>query len=154
METPKIIRPTLSSYTTLAFSALLLFLYCLYYSLPLFHTSLAAALFLYSIAQTRLDYVSITIDGISRHYNLWQRRALSWSDISTVSTSSRKVNKKNRYTIITISSNNPSKQDVKINMRILSKESVQDIAKTLIEKTSATKCDEATKQLADGIMFS
>jgi len=154
METPKIFRPTLSPHATLAFSALLLLLYCLHYSLPLFHTSLAAALFLYCIAQTRSDYVSISLDGITRHYNLWQRRALLWSDISAISTTSRKVNKKNRYALITISSNNPSKQSVKINTRIFPKRSVQDIARTLIEKTSATQCDEGTKRLADGILFS
>ena len=154
METPKIIRPSLSSYMMFAFCALLLFLYCLYYSLPLFHTLFAVVLFLYSIAQTRLDYVSITLDGISRHYNIWQHRSLSWSDISAVSTSSQQVNNKIRYTLITISTNNPSQKDVKINTRILSKESVQDIAKTLIEKTSATQCDEGIKQLADGVLFS
>jgi len=154
METPKIIRPALSSYMMFAIAAFLLLLYCFYYSLPLFHKLFVAVIFLYSLAQTRLDYISVTSDGISRHYNLWRRRTLSWSDISAVSTSSQRVNNKNRYTIITISSNNPSKQGIKINLKILSKDSVQDIAKTIIEKTSPAKCDDATKKLATGVMFS
>jgi hypothetical protein len=100
----------------------------------------------------RSDYILITTDGIMRHYNYYQKRSLAWSEIVSVTTLAPKGQSKDNYSTIKICSSNPSKKDILINIRILTKNNVQGIAEVLIENTSASKCDEATKQLAGGIM--
>jgi hypothetical protein len=100
------------------------------------------------ITWLRLDYVEINSDGITRHYNYFLARNLSWMEISRVATIASKGQLKNKYSAIKISSNNPMRKEVIINIKILNKQDVQWIADMLVQRTNGDICDEAIKIIA------
>jgi hypothetical protein len=99
------------------------------------------------IAWLRLDYVEVKPDGITRHYNFIFTRTLSWVEISKVVVVMDRGNR-NKYSVLKLSSNNPLRKEVIINIKILSKRDVQWIADMLIRHTGGDICDQATKQIA------
>jgi len=156
METKRIIRPSMSYYFINSWFFIGGFLYILYYFLfghvPLSLLIESSALLVVFLVWLISSYIQITPDGISYHFNFWQQNSLSWSEIGSIALSAPKGQAKENYSTITLFSSNPSRKNVRLNIRMLSKENVQEIAQLLVEKVSPTRCDEATQQLAKGLL--
>jgi hypothetical protein len=100
------------------------------------------------IVWLRSDYIKISQAGIMRHYNYFLSRNLNWQEISSVVVIAAKEESNRKYSAIKVSSNNQSRQDVIINIKVLSKNDVKIIAEAIINNTNLNICNEEIRQFA------
>jgi hypothetical protein len=103
--------------------------------------------------------ILVNFEGVSHKWDLWKEARLSWQDIGAIETTTKLQAIHNpKAPMMTIEyrtflrSNNLSKKDIAIDLKKFGKRDLTEFANLLIQHSTGTLIDEATKAMAQGQM--
>jgi hypothetical protein len=120
-------------------------------SSELIYTILFGMGFVIFVIWIRTKYIEINSFGVAYYTGFGLKRDLKWQDIGRVTTIAQVQGGKGKYETA-IYSNNPSKKDIKINIKLFGKKDLMAFANTMITHAKHATIDEVTKKMAAGRM--
>jgi len=155
MENEKVIRPSIATQLFLGIVWLVLFVLSLYgYFVGLMTVAyplISGAVLLGFVLWATTVKICVTTEGVTYHSGFGRHSSLSWPDIAEVTTRARLSGSKGQYETI-LRSGNPSKRDIKINIKLFGKRDLSAFATMTLGEARSAALDETTRAMAQGKM--
>jgi hypothetical protein len=127
----------------------------IFQSLAITYVLVSGLVLLIYIYWVRTVSISVSPEVVTHRSGFGREASLMWHEIQAVTTSAelQATNKglSGKY-LTTLRTNNPSKKDLKVNIKLFSKRDLMEFASTILDKARNATIDNATKAMSQGQM--
>jgi len=155
MENEKVLRPSIATQLFLGIVWVALFVLSLYGHMAglmtIMYPLISGVVLLGFIFWAVTVKICLTTEGVAYYSGFGRHSSLSWADIGEVTTRAKLSGSKGQYETV-LRSNNPSKRNIKTNIKLFGKRDLAAFAKAIVEEAHGATVDEATRAMAQGQM--